>query len=162
MDAYETIKCVKGQKERECYKWVLLMPAHPRTSIGGHLRLVHLLKVRRCLYNPGGRYLPGWRVWERTQDVTLLVFSFPLVHIRSSVDVSRVTIGAVSMTTTCCCPLLICLSLFSIPPSHPALNAVLVFQGQSGSCGDRQRDSGRDLDESARGQKTVKTTGEKT
>lgn len=129
MDAYETIKCVKGQKERECYKWVLLMPAHPRTSIGGHLRLVHLLKVRRCLYNPGGRYLPGWRVWERTQDVTLLVFSFPLVHIRSSVDVSRVTIGAVSMTTTCCCPPS-SVSLF-FPFFPPILHSTLCWYSRS-------------------------------
>lgn len=33
---------------------------------------------------------------------------------------------------------------------------MLVFQGQSGSCGDRQRHSGRDLDESAGGMEKSK------
>lgn len=43
--------------------------------------------------------------------------STPPPHQHSPVDVSRVTILPVSMTTTCCCPPLICLSL---PPSlHP-------------------------------------------
>lgn len=43
--------------------------------------------------------------WERTQDVTFLAISHSLSYIRSPVDVSGVTICAVSMTTTCCCPL---------------------------------------------------------
>lgn len=153
------------------------MPAHPRTSmcvcvcvrlrlkVGirthvHHLRLAHLLKARRCLYNPGGRYLPGWRVGAYARrDASRFLFrsrTYTLLCWRESCN------------NLCCfhdnhllLSPLICLSLFSIPPSHPALNAVLVFQGQSGSCGDRQRDSGRDLDEHTRRWKRVKTAGEK-
>lgn len=59
----------------------------------------------------------------------------------NTVDVSRVTIFPVSMTTTCCCPPLICLPLppslpfpFSLPLSClPSLCTLLVFQGQRGS-----------------------------
>lgn len=126
-----------------------------------HLRLVHLLKARRCLYNPGGQYLPGWRVGAYARrDASRFLFpsrTYTLLRWRESCN------------NLCCfhdnhllLSPLICLSLFSIPPSHSALNAVLVFQGQSGSCGDRQRDSGRDSDECAGERRRVKTTGEKT
>ncbi len=126
-----------------------------------HLRLAHLLKARRCLYNPGGRYLPGWRVGAYARrDASRFLFpsrTYTLLRWRESCN------------NLCCfhdnhllLSPLICLSLFSIPPSHSALNAVLVFQGQSGSCGDRQRDSGRDSYESAGERRRVKTTGEKT
>lgn len=63
-------------------------------------------------------------------------------HQHAPVDVSRVTILPVSMTTTCCCPPLICLSLppflNSLPPFLPlsflpSLHTLLVFQGQRGS-----------------------------
>ena len=71
-------------------------------------------------------------------------------HQHSPVDVSRVTILPVSMTTTCCCPPLICPSLppflflhslslslvspFSLTLSClPSLCTLLVFQGQRGS-----------------------------
>lgn len=149
------------------------MPAHPRTSksvyvwgVGERIHvhqlwLAHLLKAQRCLYNPRGRYLPGWRV-EAYARCDASRFLFP----------SR-TYTPLCWRESCnnlCCfhdnhlllSPLICLSLFSIPPSHPALNTVLVFQGQSGSCGDRQRDSGRDLAESTGGWRRVKTAGEKT
>lgn len=71
-------------------------------------------------------------------------------HQQLPVDVSRVTILPVSMTTTCCCPPLICLSLS--PPCPPCLHSprsssplsclplctLLVFQGQRGSQADSE------------------------
>lgn len=63
------------------------------------------------------------------------------LHQHSLVDVSRVTILPVSMTTTCCCPPLICLcppyhpptQLPPTPPILPLLCTLLVFQGQRGA-----------------------------
>lgn len=109
---------------------------HLRLKVGlrihvHHLRLAHLLKARRCLYNPGGRYLPGWRVGAYARR-----------------DAPRFTFPSRTYTLLCwrescnnlCCfhdnhlllSPLICLSLFSILPSHSALNVVLVFKVKVG------------------------------
>lgn len=79
-----------------------------------HFWLAHLLKAAEVsVTHPVDIYQAG--AWERMQDVTFLTISNSLSYIRSTVDVSCVTICAVSMTTTCCCP------LSSISLSFPSL-----------------------------------------
>lgn len=89
--------------------------------------LVWMWTMSRCVsvctfqvtWPPSGGYLTTGCSWVLTYSLTLSLRPPPpplappplSPHQRSPVDVSRVTILPVSMTTTCCCPPLICLSL---------------------------------------------------
>lgn len=188
--ALNILKLDSLQKLKPFVFWIIHRSACVQSLTVAKSRCVSVCPSRTLLHvhvrtrPPSGGYLTSRSSWLPTYSLTLSLRppSPPLTttptiplppHQRSPVDVSRVTILPVSMTTTCCCPPLICLPLplflhspsLSFPPLFlplsclPFLHTLLVFQGQRGSQADSEIETEIWVESGERGAITV---GEKT